>query len=309
MCLCIGRLSAIHPVQGSRDKKQAVTFAGIMMEIKSLAGTPVEEITQTFNEAFSGYFVHFNATPEYLGNRWEAAGVDYRYSFGAFDKNRLAGFIMMATGTKDGISTAHNAATGAIAAYRGQQLVQRLYEKALPVLSNAGIQQSTLEVITKNIQAIKAYQQIGYRIDKLLHCYSGKVQVAYREEKGMEIVCTPFTSWSAMPGLSRYYMSWEQSDTAVSRLTAQYECWELQEGGSVKAFLILNPQTGTIMSYAFEEGGVEVYGLPLLAYAGSRFDTLKINNVESQHRDVLQLFDKTGLVNHLDQFEMKLMIN
>ncbi len=48
--------------------------------------------------------------------------------------------------------TAHNDGTGVIPTYRGNQLVDKMYEVAIPRFKAKGIEQCTLEVIQENIQ-------------------------------------------------------------------------------------------------------------------------------------------------------------
>ena len=62
------------------------------MEFITLDKTPISILTPCFNLAFSDYFVKFNATEDYLRERWLAADVDYSLSAEMMDDGLLVGF-------------------------------------------------------------------------------------------------------------------------------------------------------------------------------------------------------------------------
>ena len=130
------------------------------MEIKSLKETPIQEILTTLNLAFSDYFVPINFTMDYVNERWTTSGVDYGLSFGVFDDGKLVGFIIHAINFYGETKVAYNASTGIIPSLRRKGLLTKLYEKAIVVLQENGIQKSTLECITKNERAILALSLI-----------------------------------------------------------------------------------------------------------------------------------------------------
>jgi hypothetical protein len=80
----------------------------------------------SFNDAFSDYIIKFTATEEYLKTRWEAAGVNFDLSFGAFKNNKLNGFIIHGIDKQNGINTAFNVATGVISEHRGKRIVKEI---------------------------------------------------------------------------------------------------------------------------------------------------------------------------------------
>ncbi len=144
------------------------------MIITNLTSTDLGDITNTFNAAFSDYIIQFIATEEYLQNRWEAAGVNFELSFGAFIDNKLVGFIIHGIDIWDGLKTAFNVGTGVIPEHRGKKIVKKLYNHALPVLKSHGIKQCRLEVIQNNEKALRAYKSIGFKEKRELLCFAYK---------------------------------------------------------------------------------------------------------------------------------------
>jgi ribosomal protein S18 acetylase RimI-like enzyme len=107
--------------------------------------------------AFDGYFVKMPDSLDYWATRFKQARVNYHYSFGVFDASRLVAFIIQGMDIHDGQLTAFNTGTGVLPAYRGQKLVDRLYDHAIPRLKERGIQKCQLEVIQENERAIRVY--------------------------------------------------------------------------------------------------------------------------------------------------------
>ena len=140
------------------------------MEIRPLTETPLETTVECLTRAFSDYFVQMPADPIYWRKRWKGARVDYRASFGAFEKEQLVGFMIHGLDFRNGLYTAFNTGTGVVPAFRGQRLVGKMYETALPQLENRGIRACSLEVIQENEKAVKAYQKVGFSIVRELKC-------------------------------------------------------------------------------------------------------------------------------------------
>lgn len=278
------------------------------MEIRSLSGVSLDAITTCFNEAFTGYFVKIQATADYLQHRWYGARVDYNRSWGAFDGDQLVGFVIFAIDERDGMLTAHNAATGVLPAYRNQSLIQRIYAAALPGFRQNGIHLFTLEVITENIRAIKLYQSLGYHIDRLLYCYQGPITLPGTIAHSFHIRQHKDVLTLLNAPLNSYYFSWENDRKTLLRMAGDYECWQLEDGDQLKAFVIMNPANGYMIQYGFETGHTDKYGTALLQEICRHYLSVRITNLDSQYSDVKALFDKCGLTRHINQFEMTMSL-
>lgn len=278
------------------------------MEIRSLSGVSLNMIAVCFNEAFAGYFVNMQVTADYLQHRWNGARVDYNRSWGAFDSDQLVGFVIFAIDERDGMLTAHNAATGVLPAFRNQSLIQRIYAEALPVFKRDGIRLLTLEVITDNIRAIRLYQSLGYRIDRLLYCYNGSIALPGTPEHSFQITQHHDIDSLLNAPLNSYYFSWENDRKTLLKLAGDYECWELGDNNELKAFVILNPANGSMIQYGFDVGNTDKYGTILLQEIGKHYPAVRITNLDSHYTDVQALFEKCGLTRHINQFEMTMSL-
>jgi len=102
------------------------------MKIKSLETTSLHEIVTCFSEAFADYIIKMPNDPVFWKERWRLARVRYDLSFGAFEGDQMVGFIMIGVDQDAGHLTAFNTGTGVIPAFRGRQIVDKIYEKAIP---------------------------------------------------------------------------------------------------------------------------------------------------------------------------------
>jgi len=114
------------------------------MQIKNLTNTNFQSIVDCFNEAFANYFVPIHATFDYLKLRWKGARIDPELSFGVFDEGKIVAFMFIGVDKHYGKLTAHNDGTGVTPVCRGNRLVDKMYEVALPKFKVKGIEQNPL---------------------------------------------------------------------------------------------------------------------------------------------------------------------
>jgi len=275
------------------------------MEIKPLSQANIQPIADCFNQAFEDYFVKFNATPEYLAERWHTAGVDYSMSFGCYDNNKLVGFVIHGTNPERG--EAYNAGTGVIPEFRRKGIVKKLYEAAIPVLKKNAIRQVRLEVITKNQPAINAYSTLGFKEKRKLLCFRGQVNIEstgkFRIQKTDAINTELFRSFLDVEP------SWENGFDALIRKREPLEIYEIMGQEKVIGFGIRFSGTGYIpllgIHPEFRRIGA---GKELFSYLSANTSEVRLNNIDSRSLPMTQFLTKVGLENHLNQFEMILKI-
>ena len=100
----------------------------------SLNNSSSEAIRNCFNESFKDYFIPFNLSAEQFENKIATEAIDLSLSFGVFENDELAGFILNGIDSIDGIKTAYNAGTGILPQYRGRGLSFSLYEYCIDQL-------------------------------------------------------------------------------------------------------------------------------------------------------------------------------
>jgi ribosomal protein S18 acetylase RimI-like enzyme len=145
------------------------------MEIKSLKNTEINELVTVFNQSFSDYIVPLKITKEQLENKIKSDNIKLEFSVGAFENNRLIGFILHGFNFVNGNKIAYNAGTGVIPEKRGNKITFKLLEHIIPKLKEQNVTKIKLEVITENEIAFRTYKKIGFEIIRELNCYKGQI--------------------------------------------------------------------------------------------------------------------------------------
>ncbi|HEX9501708.1 MAG TPA: GNAT family N-acetyltransferase, partial [Thermoanaerobaculia bacterium] len=126
-----------------------------MIQIRSLAGVGFETMTAAFNDAFSDYDIPAKYTTEYLTNLVIRRGYRPDLAVGAFDGNRLVGFVFNCL---DG-DAAYNSGTGVAISHRRQGIARRLMQRSIETLP---ARRYILEVIDTNTRAAALYRELGF---------------------------------------------------------------------------------------------------------------------------------------------------
>lgn len=135
-----------------------------MIQIKSLKGISIDDLYESFRNAFSDYEVKINKPQlEALLSR---RGYNPEFSFGVFSDKKLVAFTFNGIGEFNGLLTAYDTGTGTTVEYRRQGLAKKIFLHSLPFLREAGIQQYLLEVLHNNEGAISLYRKLGFEITR-----------------------------------------------------------------------------------------------------------------------------------------------
>lgn len=137
------------------------------MEIRSLAGIGWEALAAAFNAAFSDYVVPMSITADGLAAMQRRRGYAADASFGAFDGERLVGFVFTC---QDG-DRAYNSGTGVVPAHRGAGLGRRLVDAVIASVS-ARARSYALEVIETNEPAAALYRGAGFAVTRRLQVWT-----------------------------------------------------------------------------------------------------------------------------------------
>lgn len=143
-----------------------------MIKIQSLDSLTRAAVIRCFLEAFADYATGFSE--QQVSSILKFRGFDPKLSFGAFDGERLAAFVLNGIGKYHGIASAYDSGTGTLPEYRGRRLVKDLLKFGEIHLKENGIRQYVLEVLCDNAPAIHIYEGDGFEIDRELVCFGQK---------------------------------------------------------------------------------------------------------------------------------------
>lgn len=266
------------------------------MEIKNLASTSVEEVISCFLKAFEGYFVKLPEDIDYWKTRFINARVDWSLSFGAFEEGNLIGFIINGIDQHLDQLTAYNTGTGVLPEYRGKELVDKIYEYAIPFLKDRGVEKCLLEVICENKIAIKAYERIGFKIVRELRSYRGELNSSSLQKDIQKCHFSEVLN----SGLYRAkHYSWDNTAEAVlAREDLQTIC--LKSNDSLDAYLVLDP-AGNILQIENTKGDYK----ELLHAVKDLPSQVQIKNIDKRRNDLILTLEGLNFTNTVNQFEME----
>ena len=273
------------------------------MIVKHLANFDFDALIDCFLLAFENYFVEMPQDKNYYKERWIAAKVDYKLSYGMFDDGKLVGFIIHAVDYKDGKLTAYNTGTGVIPEYRGQKIIKSLYDYAIVDLKTNGIECCTLEVIIENEIALKTYLGIGFEVQKTFKIYRGSINI--EDSLVIELNEKPFENidWSKLP--NQEYYSWDNRKESIQN--SNYKYYEVSFEGEIESFFIINVENQYIPQFDLlkDESGA---WQRLFCGISQLSKPIKINNVDDRLADKVEILNAVGLDNPADQYEMFLKL-
>lgn len=276
------------------------------MRFQSLDSVSLAELTQTFNEAFSDYFVPLQLTEEAMATKLRSESIDLGRSIGAFDGGALKGFILHGIDTWSGRRAVYNAGTGVVPAYRGKGLTGQLYSVIVPQLKEEGIVQHQLEVIEQNVPAIRVYEKVGFTCVRTLSCFKGRVEGEADPALSFEEVT--HSDFKAYQRFWSFTPTWQNDTPAVQLALDAHKIIEVKKGEELVGYGVLAPASGRVKQYGvspnYRRRG---YGRQLFAHlcriAGNKDVTLI--NVDDRDEASIAFFKAIGFQRFLGLWEMK----
>lgn len=274
------------------------------MQIRKLTQKDFFDLLQAINGSFADYIVPFQLDNTQLEFKIISEDIVFEWSVGIFEENQLVAFMMHGVRKTEDKTIVYNAGTGVLPEYRGQGLVGKMYEYILPFLKENNVQQLVLEVIEDNHSAIRAYEKNGFFIQRKLLCFDGKLEVK------------PVSNLSSVQPLKDFYWKKLQSFWDITpSWQSSAPTMDVIEPVSLGAFideklvgyLLFCPIKKRIYQIAvtpeYRRKGIATQ---LLAEVQQQISNEKVqlNNMDEAAENLKLFFEKQGLINDINQFEM-----
>lgn len=280
-----------------------------MITFQTLENTSIEEILNVFNESFSDYIVPLRLTAANLEEKIQNDRIQLELSVGAFEKEKLIGFILHGFDIIDNLKVVYNAGTGVIPSKRGNKITAKLYEFILPILHENDIDKVILEVITTNEAAIKTYKNIGFTIIKEYNCVKGSLEVS-NPPFNYEIGELKEYNWQQLQSFWDIKPSWQNSITAAEKLKDSNISIGVFDTNKVVGYAIFNPKTKRLHQLSVDKNyRKKGIATQLLNSLSSNFGKeISITNIDNVATDTLNFLEKSGLKTFVMQYEMELIL-
>lgn len=282
----------------------------MIIEIRSLEKNPLSIVHDCFLDAFSNYEVPFQLSLAQLDYMFSRRGVDWQLSFGAFEEDRLVGFVMNGVGEWNGLATAYDTGTGVRASHQGKGVGKEMFAVALPALKANGICQYLLEVIQSNSSAVALYKKMNFETSREFVCYAAtQSDLSFPDNRvqHFEIREIPPMDISRAGSFWDYSPSWQNSPDSVKRKLDGFSYVGAFTKNELIGYGIIDPKSGDIPQIAVarehRRQGVGTSILEKLLQL-CQSDTLKYVNVDRQDQGTRQLLLARGCRETVRQFEM-----
>lgn len=149
--------------------------------IKRLSDCPLKDGLEAYNRGFEGYFYNQKKDLDSFSKRFGLEELSPEYSVVAYCEGRPAGIVLSGIKRINGEVVAWNGGTGVAKELRGKGVGRKLMEAALNIYREHNVQYATLEALSKNEDAIRLYEHLGFEVKKRLkflqynEAFTGKV--------------------------------------------------------------------------------------------------------------------------------------
>jgi len=277
------------------------------MEIATLENCTIADIADVLNASFSDYIVPLNLNIEQLEYKIVTENIHLDLSVGVFSSGQLVGFMLHALQIVDGKLSAYNAATGIIPAYRGRGLVGKMYQYLLPKLKTRAVVQMRLEVIIGNNAAIRAYEKMGYQVNRTLDCFKGSVQTVKKSCASTIRELQDF-QWDQFVCFWTIKPSWQNAIPTLEKAGPHLTILGAFIDEKLIGYLIYNANSKKIQQIAISpahrrKGIATQLVMTMTQQINSK--EIYVLNVDHISLEAISFFKQLGLVDYLAQFEMK----
>ncbi|WP_408096012.1 GNAT family N-acetyltransferase [Peredibacter sp. HCB2-198] len=268
------------------------------MEIRGLEGTSLDIIFHAFKEAFNNYVIPLDLDRDLHLKRWKTAGVDFSLSYGVFDQEELVAFVLH-------VPVDHvlfNFGTGVVPSHRGQKLIEKIYDVAVPHLKN--FKEVKLEVIKGNDRAIALYERMGFQTTRELLSFQGELNICCGPTNAFHYHVRPLGYTQEMKDMRLFEPASEASKTVLMKAKENHETHELRYGDTLVAYAVYTPYNGSLR----EMGAIDPIDRhldQLLLHMKLGDQRIRVMNVEDRSQTMIHFWMNKGLINFVTQFEMR----
>lgn len=276
-----------------------------MISFSSLKNTSISTISNTMDLAFSDYSIPITFPVETLTQKFVTENIQLHLSVGAFDNKKLVGVILLGYNPKK--QSVYNGGTGVIPDYRGQKLTQKMYTFSSSLLKDIEIKQQQLEVISNNLYALRNYKKIGFSITRKLNCYNGYIKPNLINT-AVKIKVISNVNWPLLRSFWCTLPTWQNDIQAIEMATQPIEIMGAFLNSKLVGYLILSTEINRIHQVAVaKEYRRRFIASTLFKYVATNYsEKVTIINVDENAKATNIFLEKIGLINFLQQYEMKL---
>lgn len=275
-----------------------------------LDNTSIETLYKTFLDAFSDYQVEMNLPFWKFERMLQRRGYRSELSIGAFENERLVGFVLNGFRDWNGKTTIYDLGTGVVPKYRRQGLTSDMLQHIKKLFKEKQVEQYLLEVIKSNTSAVQLYKKQGFTIQREFSCFE--------VDKNK---CIPSTTYNVervkgvdLEQLKKFWdfkPSWQNSITSINAIPEAFIFSVVRFDNIIVGYGIMDKKTGDIPQIAvnksYRGNGIAKSIITDMIKSTESHEICALN-VETKFKSVEDFFLGLGFERYVDQYEMLLTL-
>ncbi len=280
------------------------------MLLHDLIDIPLENLHTAFTSAFSDYAVNMRMPFARFCDMLKRNGFDPAASVGAFDGDRLVGFVLCAQRQYHGVLSLYDCGTGVVPEYRNQRIGARMLTA---IMGRTNAKRFILEVLQDNAAAVALYERLGFLRTRDLICLQCDVS-RIKADAGMPVTLLdtlPSVLLAQTRGSWSYPPTWQNSTATVLQAEQEHVCAVVADGAFLLGYAILHRESGSLSQIAVHPdyrgqriGTTLVYALSTICQS----PYLYAINVDARNANLRSALDAWGFREYVWQHEMSLTL-
>jgi ribosomal protein S18 acetylase RimI-like enzyme len=277
---------------------------------ETLNETSPEKLHKAFLEAFFDYQVKSELPFWKFEQMLQRRGYNSEISIGAFENERLVGFVLNGLRSWNGKTTAYDLGTGVIPECRRQGITSDMLEHIKKLFKEKQVEQYLLEVIKSNTSAIQLYKKQGFIIQREFSCFEldknkfiplTTCNVEHVERVNLEQLKE---FWDFNP-------SWQNSIASINALPEAFIYSVVRFNNIIVGYGIIDKKTGDIPQIAVNKnyrGNGIARSIIIDLLKSTESHKICVLNVETQFKSIEKFLKKMGFEYRVGQYEMLLKL-
>lgn len=281
-----------------------------MFNYKILDKTSIEILHKAFLDAFSDYQVKIDLPFWKFKQMLQRRGYVPEMSIGAFENERLVGFVLNGFRNWNGKSTVYDLGTGVIGDYRRQGITSNMLLNIKEVLKEKQVEQYLLEVIKSNTSAVQLYKKQGFEAQREFSCFQLDKN-KYNSITACKVEHVDRINLEQLTGFWDFRPSWQNSIDSINAVPEAFIYSIVQVDNTIIGYGIIDKKTGDIPQIAVDKdyrGRGIAKSIVTDMIKNTESYKISVINVDDQSKSTKDFLLKLGFEYSVGQYEMLLKI-
>jgi len=279
-----------------------------MFRYKTLDNTNIEILHKVFVDAFSDYQVKMDLPIWKFEQMLQRRGYVAEMSIGAFENERLVGFILNGFRIWNGKLTVYDIGTGVIGEYRRQGITNHILSNVKKIIKEKQVEQYLLEVIKSNESAVELYKKQDFEFQRELECFQME-KTKYNPIIIHEVEHVNKIDLNKLIHFWDFNPSWQNSIDSINAISEAFLYSIVRFDNTIVGYGIIDKKTGDIPQIAINKnfrGNGIARSIMTDLVKNTESSKISVLNIDEKSKSIQNFLLKLGFENSVTQYEMLL---